>query len=123
MWHRQGWKRTGGWDDTYHGKVGAPEQLGWNQAINVDFHDEEPQELDEKRKAIYVRSAYRNDPEFQIGSLPRTTSALVEERIDRLIDNDASCARAWAGLGPGASPFPVLLPIKLLIDFFQPHQH
>lgn len=90
-WHRESWKGTGGvWDDTYHGKVGSPERLGCNQAIHVVFYGKEPESEDGRRKAIYVRSAYRNDPEFQIGRLSRSTSALQENRFNRLIDNDAA---------------------------------
>ena len=95
VWHRQGWKQIGGWDETYHNKVGAPEKLRWNQATEVEFFGDVPQDQDGKRKAIYVRSAYRNDPEFQIGSLPRNTPALQEDRFNRLIDNDAAVSRNY----------------------------
>ena len=39
-------------------------------------------------KAVYVRSAYRNDPEFQLETLSRVAPAVQEFRINRLIDND-----------------------------------
>lgn len=94
-WHREGWKAVGGWDETYHSKVGSPENLGWNRAIEIEFYGEVPQDQDEKRKAIYVRSAYRNDPEFQIGNLHRITPLLQEERFSRLIDNDAAVAKNY----------------------------
>jgi hypothetical protein len=94
-WHRQGWKGVGGWDETYHNKVGSPENVGWHNAVQIEFYGEVPEEQDERKKAIYVRSAYRNDPEFQIGSLPRTTPLLQEDRFSRLIDNDAAVAKNY----------------------------
>ena len=50
--------------------------------------DPEPNSQAEKRKAVYVRSAYRNDPEFQIQNLPRIAPAVDQSRFARLIDND-----------------------------------
>ena len=41
-------------------------------------------------KAFYIRSAYRNDPEFQINQFQRTGDLLDEVRIHRMIDNDAA---------------------------------
>ena len=90
-WHRP----HGVWDDTYHGKVGAPQKLNWNQAIEIDFYDEVPQDQDGKRKAIYVRSAYRNDPDFQIGGLCQSTPLLQEDRLKRLVDNDVTVSKNY----------------------------
>lgn len=95
VWHRIGWKRVGGWDDSYHSNVGAPEKLQWNRAVEIEIYGELPQGEDEKRKAIYVRSAYRNDPEFQNLNLTRSAPLLQEERFGRLIDNDAAVAKNY----------------------------
>ena len=51
-----------------------------------------------QRKILYVRSAYRNDPEFQIGQIRRTGNLLDEVRISRLIDNDAAVSRNYQRL-------------------------
>jgi len=40
------------------------------------------------QKLIYVRSAYRNDPHFQLSNLEQISPALYETRIQRMIDND-----------------------------------
>jgi hypothetical protein len=66
--------------------------LEWNQSIRVSFHGGQPSDPTERKKAIYVRSAYRNDPEFQINQLERMMSALDEDRLRRTIDNDAGVA-------------------------------
>ncbi len=94
-WHRQGWRRIGGWDDIYHSKLGSPERLPWNRAIEIEFHGEVPEARTDQQKAVYVRSAYRNDPEFQIGNLSRATSVLEEDRFPRLIDNDAAVSKNY----------------------------
>jgi hypothetical protein len=54
----------------------------------VQFHDPQPANDADRRKAVYARSAYRNDPEFQLDSLGRVSPAVQEFRINRLIDND-----------------------------------
>ncbi len=60
----------------------------WSDAVTVVFHDPQPTTDEQRRKAVYARSAYRNDPEFQLDSLSRVQPAVEEFRIQRLIDND-----------------------------------
>jgi len=88
MWHRHHWARSGNWDDTYHRKQVAGSTPGWANHVAVTFHDPQPASDDDRRKAVYARSAYRNDPEFQLDSLARVQPAVQEFRINRLIDND-----------------------------------
>ena len=45
-----------------------------------------------------MRSAYRNDPEFEINQLSRTGDLLDEVRIQRMIDNDAAVSRNYERL-------------------------
>ncbi|MFZ5500384.1 MAG: AAA family ATPase [Candidatus Micrarchaeota archaeon] len=88
MWHRHHWGGGTNWDETYHLKQ-IPGVTGtWKQVVTVLFHEPKPANREEYRKAIYARSAYRNDPEFKLDSFPRVTPALEEVRIRRLIDND-----------------------------------
>ena len=95
--------RFNGWDPTYYekqlGEEGISEaergmRLGnrqnWQQAIQVEFHGAEPTDPDERKKAVYVRSAYRNDPAFQVSSLSRMGSPLTEQRFIRFSENDAT---------------------------------
>lgn len=98
-WHRYSWKGTGGnWDQTYHVKQLGLGTMEWNEATTVEFFDPQPETLDDRRKAIYVRTAYRNDPEFQVSQIQRTVSALEENRFDRLIDNDAAVGKNYQRL-------------------------
>lgn len=88
MWHRQHWAHSGNWDETYHRKQ-IPGVAGtWQNSVTLTFHDPQPATDEQRRKAVYARSAYRNDPEFQFDNLSRVVPAVQEFRINRLIDND-----------------------------------
>ncbi len=88
MWHRHYWAHNGNWDETYHRKHIPGVSGGWQNLVNVIFHDPQPTTADTRRKGVYVRSAYRNDPEFQLDNLARVQPAVQEFRIRRVIDND-----------------------------------
>lgn len=85
------WQRTYhrglSWDPSYY--IKSPEQGHINQqeAVKVEFHEGQPLDI---RKSIYIRSAYRNDPQFQISSINVLQSALDENRLNTLIENDAA---------------------------------
>ena len=80
------------WDPEYHAKRYLEEDtnLSWNDQIKVEFHDYDAENPLQNRKVFYIRSAYRNDPEFQISQFRRTGDLLDEVRIHRMIDNDAA---------------------------------
>ena len=83
------------WEMDYHGKAGSPLRDRWGNDVKLEFHDPLPEE---KKKILYVRSAYRNDPEFQLTQLSRTGDPLNENRVSRMIDNDAAVARNFQRL-------------------------
>lgn len=87
-WHRHHWARSGNWDETYHHKQVPGVAGNWQNSVTLTFHDPQPATDDQRRKAVYVRSPYRNDPEFQLDNLSRVAPAVQEFRINRLIDND-----------------------------------
>lgn len=88
MWHRHSWAHSGNWDESYHRKQ-IPGATGtWQNLVTVTFHDPQPITDEQRRKAVYTRSAYRNEPEFQLDNLSRVSPAVQEIRINRLIDND-----------------------------------
>jgi hypothetical protein len=81
--------RNRSWDETYHLKQIPGAQGNWNQSVSIAFYDRKPLgDDDQRRKAVYARSAYRNEAEFQLRELTRVQPALYEDRIGRLIDND-----------------------------------
>jgi predicted ATPase len=81
--------RNSYWDATYHLKqIPGTQGSNWNQAVFLTFYDPQPTTDDQRRKAVYARSAYRNEAEFQLNQLSQVGPALQENRISRLIEND-----------------------------------
>lgn len=81
------------WDQKYHVKRGAMSNSNsLFDNVKVTPHDSLPEN---KKKMVYVRSAYRNEPEFQANQLSRLGDPSSEIRIERLIDNDAAVSRNY----------------------------
>ena len=101
--------------DALHGKAVVqyywgwqPEQSGyWNkqysledrkrsenfdpsQRIEIDFHGTSPTDGESWNRAVYTRSAHRNDPAIQIQELERVGAAVDEHRFARMIENDSA---------------------------------
>ena len=96
IWHRRV-KRpqyNPGWQIDYHSKVTSLTDR-FNDQVEVTFHEGLPENDDEKKKIFYIRSAYRNDPEFRIQQLTSVGSSLDEETVQRMIDNDAAVSRNY----------------------------
>ena len=94
-WHNWTSNKSPWWDEDYHCKVGSPVRKRLRDDVKLEFHHSLPSN---QWKVLYVRSAYRNDPEFQIGQLQRTGDPLAEVRVQRLIDNDAAVSRNYQRL-------------------------
>ena len=78
--------RSGGSGNVdYYSKV-PTESVGSNQ-INIEFHNPEQSDMD---KAVYVRTAYRNDPVIKIDSIQKMPSILQEARVSSMIQNDVT---------------------------------
>lgn len=95
-WHWQHGAAGFSWDDSYYVKAQESEehanQEAQNKAQNVQLltHDELMPGVDEERKRVYVRSAFRNEPDFNVSGFSRPGSPLEVIRVNRLIDTDAS---------------------------------
>ena len=97
-WHRMS-ARGNRWDGDYFLKVYSRRTLQWNQQqLAVTFHDPIPNDPQEKKKLIYVRSAFRNDPEFQTNRVQRVPDPLDEPRVNRMIENDVAINRNYQRL-------------------------
>ena len=93
-----GWRsnKNRSWEADYHSKDGAPlHDHNIANTIAVDFHDDTPSDM---KKTFYFRSAYRNDPAFQVSQLNRVGRLVEETRIKRMIDNDAVVHRNYERL-------------------------
>jgi hypothetical protein len=86
------------WEANYHSKVlevddeddepPAP-PTGQNDAIQLEFHGELPNDAEERKKLFCFRTAYRNEPSFNVSQIGRQGKAVDNVRINRMIDNDA----------------------------------
>ena len=109
-WYRSNWSPNGhGWDDKYYQKKisksdistedsTAPDARHWHNSIHLEMHGGHPDDQEERNKAVYVRSAYRNDPSFQITQLKRMGSPVRENRLNRFSDNDATVSSNYQRL-------------------------
>lgn len=82
-WYRQ---RTGFGinNDLMYFRKNSEQPFDWNQSVEVSLAAEEQP----KKGSLYLRSAYRNDPDFSIGGINRTSSPAESLRLGRIIDND-----------------------------------
>jgi predicted ATPase len=105
VWHRfRAGRAAVNWDPSYYPKAGEADAIGmaWNRQITLEFHTSIPTDQAEIRRIFYVRSAYRNDPQFDIPNLSRLGLAIDEIRLERLIDNDAVVSRNYQRLASQA---------------------
>ena len=95
-----GWtsRKHPSWETDYHAKAGSLMHNGWQNNVQVDFH----MPVSDPKKTLFARSAYRNDPEFQIQRLERVGDALNEIRVPRMIDNDGAVAKNYQRLASQA---------------------
>jgi energy-coupling factor transporter ATP-binding protein EcfA2 len=68
--------------------IARPTIQPWNR-VQISFDPAFPTSDRELRKVFYIRSAYRNDPEFRIRSLTRMP-AVTDTALNRMIDADVS---------------------------------
>ena len=86
----QGISLFGGWTIDYHVKTSTEGVPHWTEQVDVVFHDCFLNDSQERRKVLYLRSAYRNDPELQVSHLEPVVDQLDMRRIYRTIDNDVA---------------------------------
>ena len=67
--------------------------------LDIEFHNASQADL---RKAIYVRTAYRNDPVMDIGAIQTMPSVFQETRFHKMIENDAAAGKNFQRLASNA---------------------
>ena len=99
-WHESRSDRGLHWDADYHVKGYSQDLVNsnWNEQVQVEFHNYVPGNVLSNKKMFYMRSAYRNDPEFEINQFHRSGDLLDEVHIQRMIDNDAAVSRNYQRL-------------------------
>lgn len=92
-WHRQkaGWGRDQ--DQSYYRK-GNEEEFSWDRSVIVETHEGIPP----VKGSLYVRTAYRNDPAFNIGAIGRLNSPSEELRVEKSIQNDQAVSQNYQRL-------------------------
>ena len=84
-------------DPDYYSKMPAQSQR--SDQIDIEFHNPSQSGMG---KAIYVRTAYRNDPVIDVESIQRMPSAIQETRFRSMIENDAAATSNYQRLASNA---------------------
>jgi len=92
-WHRlkAGWGRDG--DQSYYHK-GTEADFSWERSAVIETHEGDPP----VKGSLYVRTAYRNDPDFNIGAISRPNSPSEELRVHKSIQNDQTVSQNYQRL-------------------------
>ena len=91
--HHWGWQHahSGYWNKTYSLEDGKElPEADASRKISISFHGISPTDSPSWMKAVYARSAYRNDPVVLMQRLNRVGAAVDEHRFARMIENDAA---------------------------------
>jgi RecF/RecN/SMC N terminal domain len=87
-------------DVTYYYKSSGPlgQAQQYQSGVLPEFYEDLPTEDSARKKMFYLRTAFRNDPEFLLSGLPNVGSALDEKRPARTIENDTSVLNNYVRL-------------------------
>jgi len=95
-WHENTCCHRHQWEEDYHGKSACMSSRNWTgKNVSVEFYGAELEDLRNTKTALYVRSAYRNDPTSRVVSFQRYGELIDQVRIRRMIDNDAAVSRNY----------------------------
>ena len=83
------------WDPKYYEREQIPK--GWSDQVQLEFYGESS-----GKKAFYLRTAYRNDPDFQLNQLSRQGDPVDELRVRRMIDGDGVVGQNYQRLASAA---------------------
>lgn len=92
-WHRM----KAGWgyeNDNLFYQKGYSELFDWTNSVQVDVHGGHKP----TKGSLYVRTAYRNDPDFTISGLNRLSSPVEELRLTKSIQNDQTVSQNYQRL-------------------------
>lgn len=104
VWHRQCGNWGIGQNDSYYSKTGVAgvPAMDFSNQVVIRMHGELPEHQSERRKLFYLRSAYRNDPQFEMGNISKQQTAVDQRRFERMIDNDAAVSNNYQRLASQA---------------------
>lgn len=96
-WHGLNSQIHPSWDENYHAKASAPDRK-YSDNVSVEFHEGSERREEAKRKLIYIRSAYRNDPTPIVNEIKKLGDPFDAQRAWRMVDNDAAISRNYQRL-------------------------
>jgi predicted ATPase len=70
--------------DTLYYRKDQIAEFDWQRTVDIQLHDGTAV----KKGALYVRTAYRNDPDFSVDGINRPNNPSEQVRINRVIEND-----------------------------------
>jgi hypothetical protein len=62
-WHGYNGGAGYSWDETYGTKVGSA-SIGWTDHVLLTMHGDLPGGSDDRKRMVYIRSAFRNEADF-----------------------------------------------------------
>jgi hypothetical protein len=83
----QWYRRTAGFganNDEVYFRKDKERAFNFNRSVIIETHGGEAP----KKGSVYVRSAYRNDPDFNISQFGKEVAPSEQVRLNRIIDND-----------------------------------
>lgn len=80
-------------DELYYRKS-VDQPFDWNQSVEVTLAGA----VAPHRGCLYVRSAYRNDPDFSIGNIARPNAPSETVKLGRIIENDQTVSENYQRL-------------------------
>ena len=94
--------------ERYYRRI-APEDKSTMEHVTLEFHGDNPTSLDDLKRSLYVRSAYRHDPSFSNTSFQQQQDILDRHTVRRLIDTDQTVQNnyqriIWSLLGMVTTP-------------------
>lgn len=84
----------GGSSDLLYYRKRADDPFEWHESVRVELHDG----ATPRRGCLYVRTAYRNDPDFSIGGISRPAAPSDNTRFTRVIENDQTVSENYQRL-------------------------
>ena len=81
-------------NDMLYYRKNADQPFDWNQSVEVTLAGGAVPH----RGCLYVRSAYRNDPDFSIGGINRPNAPSETVRLGRIIENDQTVSENYQRL-------------------------
>ena len=98
-WHRAHSQLGSNNESLYYKRTPqAAFNINASHGVLLEFYTPFPTDLDDKKRALYLRSAYRNDPDFNVVSLGKQSRELDNVRFHRMIENDAAVSTNYSTL-------------------------